>query len=70
MGNFDGLEAYGPFHPEAAVVRRVGMAEELPLFVLYDLRLPSSRPPVVDVPIALVVGGGHFQGDGIFLVRI
>lgn len=42
VSNFDGLEAYWPLHPETACTRRTGMAEDLPLLILYDLRLPGS----------------------------
>lgn len=61
MGYLDGLEADGPFHPEVSRIGGAGMAENLPLLVLDDLRLSCGTPLRVNVPVALVISIDHFQ---------
>jgi len=46
------------------------MAEDLPLLVLNDLRLPSRTPLHVDVPVTLVVSGGYLEVDIVVQVRL
>ena len=70
VGYFDGLEAYGPFHPELPRVWGAGMAEGLLLFTLYDLRLSCGTPLHVDVAIALVVSCGNLQVEDVVEVGI
>ena len=63
MGDFDGLEADWPLHPEMSSVGRAGVTEDLLVLALDDLRLPSGAPFHVDVAVTLVISRGHPQGD-------